>query len=83
MIYIYNIQIYSDDLLNGMTVLTAEEYVLSGDVPLKDVNRLEWGPTVETIKTENDSQTNNSCELSSLCIEFKPGDLKTFILTIQ
>jgi len=26
---------YSDDLLNGMTVLTAEEYVLGGDVPIK------------------------------------------------
>ena len=74
---------YSDDLLNGMTVLTAEEYVLSGDVPIKDVIRLKWGPTVDTNKTENDSHTNNSCELSNLCIELNPGDLKTFILTIQ
>jgi len=74
---------YSDDLLNGMTVLTAEEYVLSGDVPIKDVIRLEWGPTVEKNKKENDSHTNNSCELSNLCIELNPGDLKTFILTIQ
>ena len=74
---------YSDDLLNGMTVLTAEEYVLSGDVPIKDVIRLKWGPTVEKSKTENGSHTNNFCELSNLCIELNPGDLKTFILTIQ
>ena len=33
---------YSDDLLNGMTVLTAEEYVLGGDVPIKYVIRLKW-----------------------------------------
>ena len=72
---------FSDDLLNGMTVLTAEEYILSGNLPLKDVNRLEWSSTAE--KIENDFHTNDSCQLSSLCIELHPGDLKTFVLTIQ
>ena len=66
-----------------MTVLTATEYVLSGDVPLKDTKRLKWGSTVEKSNTTNDSDTNSYCALSSLCIELNPGDLKTFILTIQ
>ena len=66
-----------------MTVVAAEEYILSGDVPVKDVNRLKWGSTVEQYKTENGPYINDSCELSSLCIELSPGDLKTFILKIQ
>ena len=66
-----------------MTVLNATEYVLSGDVPLKDVKRLKWAPTVKQSNTEYDFDKNNSCELSSLCIELNPGDLKTFVLTIQ
>ena len=66
-----------------MTVLTANEYVLSGDVPLNDVKRLKWDPTVGQNNTAKDSDTNNSCALSSLCIELIPGDMKTFILTIQ
>ena len=66
-----------------MTVVAAEEYILSGDVPVKDVNRLEWSSTVEQYKTENGPDINDSCELSSLCIELSPGDLKTFILKIQ
>lgn len=66
-----------------MTVLTANEYVLSGDVPLNDVKRLKWDPTVGQSNTAKDSDTNNSCALSSLCIELIPGDMKTFILTIQ
>ena len=63
--------------------MTAQEYVLSGDVPLKDVKRLEWGPTVEQSNTATDSDANNSCAFSSLCIELNPGDMKTFILSIQ
>ena len=66
-----------------MTVLTAEEYILSGDVPVKDVNRLKWSSTGEQDTTENDSHIKESCDLSSLCVELSPGDLKTFILTIQ
>ena len=66
-----------------MTVIAAEEYILSGDVPVKDVNRLRWGSSVEQYKTENGPHINDSCELSSLCIELSPGDLKTFILKIQ
>ena len=66
-----------------MTVLTATEYVLSGDVPLKDVKRLKWAPTMKQSNTEHDIDSNNSCELSRLCIELNPGDLKTFLLTIQ
>ena len=66
-----------------MTVLAAEEFILSGDVPVKDVNRLKWSSTVEQDTTQNDSHKNKSCDLSSLCVELSPGDLKTFILTIQ
>ena len=60
--------------------MAAEEYILSGDVPVKDVSRLKWGSTVEQYKTENGPNINESCELRSLCIELSPGDLKTFIL---
>ena len=66
-----------------MTVVAAEEYILSGDVPVKNVNRLKWGSTVEQSKTETGPHINDSCELSSLCTELSPGDLKTFILKIQ
>ena len=60
--------------------MAAEEYILSGDVPVKDVSRLKWGSTVEQYRTENGPNINESCELRSLCIELSPGDLKTFIL---
>ena len=66
-----------------MTVVVAEEYILSGDVPVKNVNRLKWGSTVEQYKTENGPLIDETCELSSLCIELSPGDLKTFLLKIQ
>ena len=66
-----------------MTVVAAEEYILGGDVPVKDVNRLKWGSIFEQSKTENDPHIYDSCELSSLCIELSPGDLKPFILKIQ
>lgn len=47
-----------------MTVVAAEEYILSGDVPVKYLNRLKWGSTVEQYKTENGPHIYDSCEFS-------------------
>ena len=68
-----------DNLFNGINVVAAEEYLLSGDIPVENLTRLNW--------TNNHGSglknLDESCEISNLCIQLNPGDLKTYVLIIE
>ena len=70
----------SDEILNGVHVVAAEEYLLSGDIPSKALARLNWTAKNNGSELKN---ADESCEIRNLCIQLKSGDLKTFVLTIE
>ena len=70
----------SDEILNGVHVVAAEEYLLSGDISSKALARLNWTAKNNGSELKN---ADESCEIRNLCIQLKSGDLKTFVLTIE
>ena len=70
----------SDEIFNGIHVVAAEEYLLSGDIPSKALTRLNWTAKNNGSESKN---ADESCEIRNLCIQLNSGDLKTFVLTIE
>ena len=60
--------------------MAAEEYLLSGDIPVENLTRLNWTANCHGSGLKN---LDESCEISNLCIQLNPGDLKTYVLTIE
>ena len=70
----------SDEIFNGIHVVAAEEYLLSGDIPSKTLTRLNWTANNNGSELKN---ADESCEIRNLCIQLNSGDLKAFVLTIE